>query len=147
MSDDLTDFALGRTRGVHDTWCDDRDPHPGHAIDEEDGAFCPGVGPQPLPGGIGRFKLACRSCPVPKVLAFASPAERGGWASEHTRVTGHRSWLVRDGGEITIFFIAECQDCEPVLPQPFYGEGERDQWAGAHSSATGHAVGKRVEFR
>lgn len=24
MSDDLTDSALGRMKGVHDTWCDDR---------------------------------------------------------------------------------------------------------------------------
>lgn len=97
--------------------------------------------------GTGSYLIACRRCGKPEVLTFPGPAERGRWASRHTRETGHDQWLVRDGGEIAIFFIAECVNCEPVLPNPFYDEGERDRWADAHSSATGHVIGKRVEFR
>lgn len=57
------------------------------------------------------YRLACRRCDKPEVLTFPGPAERGRWASQHTRETGHDQWLVRDGGEITITFVAECPDC------------------------------------
>lgn len=61
------------------------------------------------------YLLACRDEREPEVLMFASPAERGAWASAHTRETGHDSWLVRDGGEITVLFIAECLDCQDFV--------------------------------
>jgi hypothetical protein len=61
------------------------------------------------------FLLACRSCPVPQVLPFASAAERGKWASQHTRETGHDSWLVRDHGQIKILFMAGCLDCRDFV--------------------------------
>lgn len=43
------------------------------------------------------YVLVCRDCgngdlPMP----FGSPAERGKWAAEHTRATGHERWLVLD---------------------------------------------------
>lgn len=65
--------------------------------------------------GASRFLLACRRCDKPGVLTFGSAAGRGGWASRHTRETGHDSWLVRDGGEIVITFLAECPDCRDYL--------------------------------
>ncbi len=43
------------------------------------------------------YVLVCRECgngdlPMP----FASAAERGKWAAEHTRATSHERWLVLD---------------------------------------------------
>jgi hypothetical protein len=48
------------------------------------------------------YLLACRECgdpdrPLP--MPFGSPAERGKWASEHTRATGHERWIVLDQPE------------------------------------------------
>lgn len=43
--------------------------------------------------------LACLECGDPEhplPMPFASPAERGRWASEHTRATGHDRWVVED---------------------------------------------------
>jgi hypothetical protein len=45
------------------------------------------------------YVLACLECgdpdrPLP--MPFGSPAERGKWASEHTRATGHDRWIVKD---------------------------------------------------
>jgi hypothetical protein len=45
------------------------------------------------------YVLVCRQCgdpdrPLP--MPFASPAERGHWAAEHTRATGHDRWFVLD---------------------------------------------------
>ena len=37
-------------------------------------------------------------------------------------------------------YLATCQDCVPVLPQPFSDKSERDTWARVHRDATGHAV-------
>ncbi len=56
------------------------------------------------------FVLVCRQCggdpdgnpPTLKnmlPMPFSSPAERGHWASEHTKATGHDSWLVLDQPE------------------------------------------------
>lgn len=45
------------------------------------------------------YLLACRDCGDPGDLLpvpFGSPADRGRWASAHTRATGHDRWLVRD---------------------------------------------------
>lgn len=46
------------------------------------------------------FLLNCLDCDDlghrPLAMPFGSPAERGKWASEHTRGTGHDRWLVRD---------------------------------------------------
>ena len=39
-----------------------------------------------------------------------------------------------------VWFIAECQDCTPVLKQPFEIQGQRDNFANEHVSATGHNV-------
>lgn len=47
----------------------------------------------------------------------------------------------------TTWYIAECQDCEPVLPQPFRSAIDRADWALAHESATGHDVVRRTEVR
>jgi len=43
------------------------------------------------------YVLVCRDCgngdlPMP----FGSTAERGKWAAQHTRATGHENWLVLD---------------------------------------------------
>ena len=43
------------------------------------------------------YVLVCRDCgngdlPMP----FSSPAERGKWAAEHTRRTGHDRWFVTE---------------------------------------------------
>ncbi|MPZ13776.1 MAG: hypothetical protein GEU73_05030 [Chloroflexi bacterium] len=55
------------------------------------------------------------------VTSYGEPRERG--------MTDEWYW-----------FIAWCQDCTPVLPQPFTSEVERDAWADAHRSGTGHTV-------
>lgn len=48
---------------------------------------------------VKQYLLVCRECgdgedalPIP----FSSAAERGGWAAEHTRGTGHDKWWVHD---------------------------------------------------
>ena len=38
------------------------------------------------------------------------------------------------------WYVALCEDCEPVLPQPFRDRVERDTWADKHRTATGHMV-------
>lgn len=45
-----------------------------------------------------------------------------------------------------VWYIAECQDCVPVLPQPFTSATERGEWAEAHRR-TGHTVTTREESR
>ncbi len=45
------------------------------------------------------------------------------------------------------WYLAECQDCMPVLPQPFSDPGERTDWIVAHRRATGHRVTCREETR
>lgn len=45
------------------------------------------------------------------------------------------------------WFLAICQDCEPILPQPFYVQAERDEWAEKHRTATGHRVELVTEHR
>lgn len=37
------------------------------------------------------------------------------------------------------WYIAQCQDCDPVAPQPFLLAADRDRWAGEHRT-TGHHV-------
>lgn len=57
---------------------------------------------QAPPAGDARvsYLLNCLECDArcrrPLAMPFGSPAERGKWASEHTRGTGHNRWLVRD---------------------------------------------------
>lgn len=41
---------------------------------------------------------------------------------------------------IDAWWLAECQDCEPVLVQPFRDEADRDEWTTIHSATTGHVV-------
>jgi len=48
-------------------------------------------------GQMTFYVLVCRDCgngdlPMP----FGSTAERGKWAAQHTRATGHENWLVLD---------------------------------------------------
>jgi hypothetical protein len=44
------------------------------------------------------YVLICRKCDpnLDAPMPFPSPEERGRWASEHTRGTGHDLWLVYD---------------------------------------------------
>jgi hypothetical protein len=66
----------------------------------------PGFGPAVLihdgcPGPPAQtfYLLACRECGDPDhplIMPFGSPAERGKWAAEHTRGTGHDRWWVKD---------------------------------------------------
>lgn len=45
------------------------------------------------------YLLVCRSCGDPEKplpMPFGSAEERGHWAAEHTRGTGHDSWWVYD---------------------------------------------------
>ena len=46
------------------------------------------------------YVLACRDCGdpgKPLLMPFTSAAERGRWAAEHTRATGHEQRLVPEG--------------------------------------------------
>lgn len=57
------------------------------------------VPPAPAPEEAMFYLLACRLCGDPEkplVMPFGSPADRGGWAAEHTRATGHDKWWVKD---------------------------------------------------
>lgn len=61
------------------------------------------VPPAPAPEEAMFYLLACRLCGdparplvMPLVMPFGSPADRGGWAAEHTRATGHDKWWVKD---------------------------------------------------
>ena len=45
------------------------------------------------------YLLACRECGDPErplIMPFGTAAERGKWASAHTRATGHERWWVKD---------------------------------------------------
>lgn len=46
------------------------------------------------------YLLACLECEAgnerPLPIPFGSAAERGKWAAEHTRGTGHERWWVKD---------------------------------------------------
>lgn len=45
------------------------------------------------------YLLVCRECDQNERLLpqpFSSAADRGHWAAEHTRLTGHDRWLVLD---------------------------------------------------
>jgi hypothetical protein len=45
------------------------------------------------------YVLVCYQCSDPErplPLPFYSAAERGKWAAEHTRATGHDRWFVAD---------------------------------------------------
>ena len=45
------------------------------------------------------YLLACRECGDPEkplIMPFGSAADRGKWAAEHTRATGHDRWWVHD---------------------------------------------------
>lgn len=50
-------------------------------------------------------------------------------------------------GEPVTWYLATCQACTPVLPQPFTDEAERDQWADAHWTGTGHVVTRMTQVR
>jgi hypothetical protein len=39
------------------------------------------------------------------------------------------------------WYLAICEDCQPLLPQPFRDSAERDAWAKAHAE-TGHTVAR-----
>lgn len=45
------------------------------------------------------YVLYCRQCDedsYPMAIPFASARERGQWATEHTKGTGHNRWIVVD---------------------------------------------------
>lgn len=50
------------------------------------------------------YVIICRECndiedPVVVVMPFESPEERGKWAADHRRSTGHNRWYVVDQPE------------------------------------------------
>lgn len=46
------------------------------------------------------YVLVCLKCGTGDyVITFPSPEERGKWAAEHTRGTGHEEWWVHDHPE------------------------------------------------
>jgi hypothetical protein len=47
---------------------------------------------------VAVYVLVCKECDPLLPMPFASAAERGKWAAEHTRGTGHDKWFVRDEG-------------------------------------------------
>lgn len=42
------------------------------------------------------YVLVCRECRPVLPIPFESAEERGRWAAEHTRGTGHDQWFVKD---------------------------------------------------
>jgi hypothetical protein len=44
------------------------------------------------------YLLVCRECTPedPLVMPFSSAADRGKWAAQHRRGTGHNRWWVKD---------------------------------------------------
>lgn len=42
------------------------------------------------------YLLTCLECEPPLPMPFGTAAERGKWAAEHTRGTGHDRWIVKD---------------------------------------------------
>ncbi len=40
------------------------------------------------------YLLSCLECEPPLPMPFSSQEERGGWAAEHTKGTGHNRWHV-----------------------------------------------------
>jgi hypothetical protein len=42
------------------------------------------------------YVLVCRDCQPLLPMPFPSAAERGRWAAEHTRASGHDNWFVID---------------------------------------------------
>lgn len=52
-----------------------------------------------VPSSETFYLLACLDCDqqeYPLAMPFSTPAERGKWAAEHTRETGHDHWFVKD---------------------------------------------------
>lgn len=50
------------------------------------------------------------------------------------------------GDEPAVFYVATCEDCQPVLPMPFTDPEKRHEWAQEHRS-TGHQVRLSRETR
>lgn len=48
---------------------------------------------------------------------------------------------------MTTFYLAVCQVCTPILPQPFTDQRERAAWVTGHAAATGHRVTLSTEVR
>ena len=73
-----------------------------HDLDPAACSMCSGRGEEIRAAGHPVFYvLACRDCGDPDrplIMPFGSPAERGKWASGHTRATGHDRWFVADQG-------------------------------------------------
>jgi hypothetical protein len=42
------------------------------------------------------YVLICLDCEPIAPMPFPTPEERGRWAAEHTRATGHDRWEVHD---------------------------------------------------
>lgn len=54
---------------------------------------------------------------------------------------------MRERAGLKTWYLATCQVCEPVAPQPFRNATERDEWTIAHTFATGHVVVDSEEVR
>jgi hypothetical protein len=48
---------------------------------------------------------------------------------------------------IETWYLAICQNCTPILPQPFHDFEERVKWTKAHRDGTGHTVTYEEETR
>jgi hypothetical protein len=44
-----------------------------------------------------------------------------------------------------LWYLAICQDCTPVLPQPFTVEAEWIDWTREHVTSTGHRVLLKID--
>lgn len=99
--------------------------------------------------GCFPFDGACNNCSSPREpvqLHLCSAAQWLTMATLFVNVAGVRANNLEEEPEPeTLWFIAECKDCTPVLPQPFTNRDERDAWSNAHAAGTGHTVRERTE--
>lgn len=51
-----------------------------------------------------------------------------------------------DDVRVTLYYMALCQNCESLLPQPFTAWQERNAWTQAHVEGTGHDVTQHTEI-
>jgi hypothetical protein len=49
-------------------------------------------------------------------------------------------WPDRTQGWNEMWFIAECQDCKPVLKNPYLDMLKHEEWVKSHVDGTGHEV-------
>jgi hypothetical protein len=82
------------------------------------------------------------------VADLDAAAERFARDTEHHEMTvAHDDGLYRHlrfRRAVVLRYLAECRQCEPVLPVPFEDEEERGKWQAEHQAATGHEVRLRL---